>query len=81
MRGIPATSIGECIEEAIERIVQDCLKEPTESERRICVRAAIGDLFGCIARIHRREVRRQLQELSIRGRGHALGRVSTGDTG
>jgi len=50
-----AAGVSDCIEEAINRIVEQCLNEPTPEQRRSCVRSAIGDLFGCIAQIERRD--------------------------
>jgi len=70
-----AASLGDCIEEAIDRIVSECFNEPTEERRRTCVRAAIGDLFGCIAQIQRSDAG------CVSGEGERPGRSGPGLSG
>jgi hypothetical protein len=73
-------SLGDCIEEAIDRIVGECFNEPTEEQRRSCVRSALGDLFGCIAQVERRDAGGALGQ-GKRSPGRAALRLALPDKG
>jgi hypothetical protein len=46
-----------CFDKAIDRIVDDCFKRPTDWSRRLCIREALADLLDCLHREHGRELR------------------------